>query len=99
MTLLSIEIMRRRINLSWGAIIRSIWSSFVVTILTALPAVAVLVFLGPLESDKLWTISFLAGIGGVAAWAGSLFLVRHPLRQEIISLQSWVYGKLERVIN
>lgn len=96
MTLLSLEIMRRWIRLSWGAIVRSVLPSFAMALLTALPPAAVIVFLGPIDTDRVWAIGFLAGILGLLAWGGSIFLLRHPIRHEVGLLGSWARRKLVR---
>jgi O-antigen/teichoic acid export membrane protein len=99
MTLLSLETLRRRIDLSWGAIVRSVLPSVLMTMLTALPPFALILLLGPIENGHVWMIGFAAGSGGVLAWVGSVFLVRHPLRHEIFFLGNWACRKLERVIS
>jgi O-antigen/teichoic acid export membrane protein len=96
MTLLSLEIMRRWIDLSWGAIVRSVLPSLAMTLVTALPPAAVILLLGPIDTDRVWAVGFLAGVLGLLAWGGSIFLVRHPLRHEMVLLQSWARSKLVR---
>jgi O-antigen/teichoic acid export membrane protein len=96
MTLSALETVRQRINLSWGAIIRSMLPSVTMTLLTALPPVALTLIFA--EGGRVWATGFIAGGGGALAWIGSVFLLRHPLHHEIYLLGIWACRKLDRVV-
>ena len=91
MTVFSVLMLRRRINLRWAAIGRAVLPSLLITGLTVLPIVAVL---GIMDAEQVWAIALLGGSSAVLAWLAGIFLVRHPLRLEIRLAAEFIGRKL-----
>lgn len=73
---------RRHVKFSWVALLVVVRQSVIVTVLTLLPAVAVVSWSGfSLEIMPLPGI--LAGIAGVLGWLAAVILTRHPFAVEI----------------
>lgn len=95
-TVLSLEMLWRRIGLEWTAIGRSVFPSMAITMLTGLPPAVVALKIGSTGDNLLgWTLA--AGGGAAIAWAGGIYLFRHPLREELALGVSWLRRKFERI--
>jgi len=92
-TLISLEILRRKTGLGWREIGWSVTPSLLITLLTSLPPLAVVLTLG-VEGQNPWGPLLLAGSGGILAWVGSIYLVRHPMRQDLTAMFGWAARKL-----
>jgi hypothetical protein len=82
-TALSVEMLRRRIGLSWGAIGRAVWPAFPLTIMTAGP-VGIIDFLSGPMGYGMWTTCIAGGLAATLSWLGGIGLLRHPLWNEIL---------------
>lgn len=95
MTVVSMEILRRRIALSWTAMGRSVLPSVVITVLTATPAATVVALHG-MEDHWMWLPWTASALCGALSWLGSIRLLRHPLWAEVMLFTHAIGGILKR---
>ena len=93
MTLLSLYLLGRKIQLAWRDIGQSVLPSVIVTACTALPTIGALTLL---SSDQVWARCILGGTVALICWLVSLFLVRHHFRTELLLAVNQVTRKLRR---
>lgn len=94
-TVLSLEVLRRRIGLGWPAIGRSLLPSVAITAATALPPLAVIAASGG-AGQSLWPPTLLAAFAAALSWLAAIHALRHPLRQEVALAGTWLSRRLAR---
>lgn len=90
MTILSLAMLRRRIRLRWISVGRAVLPSLMITGLTALPIAATL---EAVDIEQVWAIALLGGSSAASTWLAGIFLLRHPVRLEVLLAAKFVGRK------
>jgi len=77
--------MQRLIGFSWAQALRIYFSSALVAGVTAAPALLAITLWRTPETLGFWGL-VVAASGSGLAWLGSVFLLRHPAREDLVGM-------------
>ncbi len=78
--------LQRHIGLTARVLLRGIWRSYALGVLTVLVPAALIGLHGRVFAAPLWVVLAGAGVAGAVSWLVGLALLRHPLQPEVWAL-------------